>query len=80
MGATRKDVLQQLEFEILHIYTSLPPQISPKTKRTDLFLTIQSYCIFSKALGLVFLNTFLLLYRVHFFVFYLSDVITIHTT
>lgn len=72
MGAACKDVLQQLEFGILQIYTSLPPQISPEPKQTDLFLAIRPYCIFSKALGLVFFNTFLLLYRVHFFVFYLA--------
>lgn len=65
-------MLQQLEFGILKSYPSLPPQISPEPKRTDLFLAIRPYCKFSKALDLVLLNTFLLLYRVHFFVFYLA--------
>lgn len=64
-------LLQQLEFGILQSYPSLPPQIFPEPKQTDLFLAIRPCCIFSKALDLV-LNTFLLLYRVHFFVFYLA--------
>lgn len=48
------------------------PNLSREPKRTDLFLAIRPYCVFSKALDLVFLNTFLLLYGVHFFVFHLA--------